>query len=631
MKQFFSQLTLRSKIITSVLISIIVVSTALTWFASDKLWQQTREGIYSRTLGASEIATSAISNWLTGYKDNLVAASHINDLSQLSDQVAQAKRSSNFLDAYYALPDGSLFISGRNGKLANYDARSKEWYQSALNTRKVTVSKPYTGTENGTLMVTISAPVTLQGQVVAVIGADISLATLQATINSYPIGDNAFAMLIDDKGAILAHPNSSLNLQSFISITPDLSMYDVNTAISSQSIEIVTRNKKEKLVYFANIPNSDWIFAIEMDRETEEKLHSTLLTQLISIGSILTVVLVILIAYFINYLLRNFYQVSAALEEIASGHGDLTGSIEVSSKDDIGKLANNFNIFVKNMHGMMSNIHSLATKLKEQADETACHAKSRSEKISQQQAEVTMVATAVTEMSSATHEIAQNAENTAKEGDSAVAISLKGAEEVKLSQQSILTLASNVQQSTDVIKELETHAENISSILSAIQGIAEQTNLLALNAAIEAARAGEQGRGFAVVADEVRVLSQRTHNSTDEIHKMIEALQAATKIAVSNMNQSQLGAQQSVEDAETASRSLGSIMDSVKNINDMSIQIAAAAEEQSLVTAEITRNTHAVNDVSVELAAEAEGASQQAKLLSDYSEQLHNEISRFKL
>ena len=184
-------------------------------------------------------------------------------------------------------------------------------------------------------------------------------------------------------------------------------------------------------------------------------------------------------------------------------------------------------------------------------------------------------------------------------------------------QRSITDLATQVKQASGIIQELEKNAQEINTILSTIQGIAEQTNLLALNAAIEAARAGEQGRGFAVVADEVRVLSQRTHSSTVEIRSMIETLQRNTQGAVSTMHEGQLLAQNSVEDANDATQALEQITASINQISDMATQISSAAEEQRAVTDEVSRNIQAVKDVSDELAVDADSSrhlSEQLKI-----------------
>ena len=230
---------------------------------------------------------------------------------------------------------------------------------------------------------------------------------------------------------------------------------------------------------------------------------------------------------------------------------------------------------------------------------------------------------------SATQEIASHAEQTARVAQDSTAHTNSGRELVIQSRTSINNLAAEVNQATDVISELNEHAQGINSILSTIQGIAEQTNLLALNAAIEAARAGEQGRGFAVVADEVRVLSQRTHTSTEEIQSMIATLQQTTSKAVGLMGTSSTLAQCSVEDADQATAALEQINNSVALISDMATQIATAAEEQTQVTDEITQNTTSIKDVTDQLAGDAQAARKQAQSLNNQAAQLNDKVSTF--
>jgi methyl-accepting chemotaxis protein len=304
--------------------------------------------------------------------------------------------------------------------------------------------------------------------------------------------------------------------------------------------------------------------------------------------------------------------------------------IATRSQDEVGQLAQNFNQFVARLHGIVSRLRDVTVELAAQSRTQAAGAEARSQRVRQQQDEIVMVATAVTEMASATQEIAGNAEFAANTAGDAVRLAVAGQSQVGQSQRSITGLADEVSDASQTIHELDGHAQKISGILATISGIAEQTNLLALNAAIEAARAGEQGRGFAVVADEVRVLS-RTHDSTAEIQQMIEALQQTTRKAVGGMETSRQLAGTSVEDAEAANLSLGRINEAIGAISDMATQIAAAAEEQTSVTGEISRNTENIRHVSQALAAQAGEEAAQAAQLKSLTERLEQEIGRFRL
>ncbi|MCW8332131.1 methyl-accepting chemotaxis protein [Photobacterium sp. SDRW27] len=624
-------LTLKQKILGCVLSAIIIIASGLTWLAAQELFSQSRSGIYARATSLSNVATNAIGYWLQEHKALLSSAANTTDLDQLQAVMIHAKEVGKFNDVFFADLNGQMFLAGSTTPLSNFDARSRDWYQQAIRASEIITSAPYKGVSNGQTMLTFSVPIRIGGQTLGVIGADITLKSLQNTINNYDVGQNAHAILLTQQGKIMASHNNQLTLQPLTLMAPELSMAKINTAMAEQSIQIFEENGREKLIYFGEIGGSDWIFAVEMDRQTEEASHNQLLKNLIIAGIIGTLLAVLLVSLLINYLFRDLGKVSAALADIANGEGDLTLRLQPNSNDEIGQLADNFNRFVDNMHGMISRLDNMSGSLAEQASDTANHAEKRSHRIRQQQDEINMVATAITEMATATEEIANNAENTAQTSEQTVTHAQLGAEEVDKSQHSISNLAHEVDNATEVIKALNQHAQNINSILSTIQDIAEQTNLLALNAAIEAARAGEQGRGFAVVADEVRILSQRTHSSTQEIQQTIETLQQTTTEAVSIMGDSKMLAETSVTDAASASDSLNHITQSVNQISDMATQIASAAEEQSLVTSEITRNTEAVREVSEQLAHEANDATVQASQLSELSAHLREEIARFKL
>ncbi len=232
-------------------------------------------------------------------------------------------------------------------------------------------------------------------------------------------------------------------------------------------------------------------------------------------------------------------------------------------------------------------------------------------------------------MSATATEVASNAEQAAAAAHASSENCEHGKQVIACNQQSITKLAGQVEQASNIIQELEKNAQEINTILSTIQGIAEQTNLLALNAAIEAARAGEQGRGFAVVADEVRVLSKRTHSSTEEIRSMIETLQRNTQQAVNTMHQSQQLAKNSVDDAQNATQALEQITHAIGDISDMATQISSAAEEQRAVTDEVGRNIQATKDVTDELSLAANNANQLASQLKDIASRINEQVNNF--
>ncbi|MEZ8576497.1 methyl-accepting chemotaxis protein [Vibrio splendidus] len=626
------KLTLKQKLIGASLSAVVVMATALTWLSANQLFEQTRNGVYLRAESVSEAASEGIKNWIDIRTD---IASAFNDFSREDDVVPflkQARVAGGFDDIFLGTPEGGMYRSHPERNRVGYDPRQRPWYQEANAAGKQIITTAYQDAITKALLVTIAEPVRHNGKLVGVVGADVLIDQLVNDVISLDVGDNAYAMLIDaSDGTFLAHPDSALSLKPVSQLSNDISMPIIENAVRTGSIEIIKERGAEKLLYFTKVPNTNWIFAVQMDKATEEANHSTLLTQLITTAVIITLIVIVLVSWLVSFLFRDLNRVSAALEEIASGEGDLTQRLEPKSDDEIGKLAENFNRFVGNMHTMVIKLSEVSAALGNQARQTASQAEERSARIQMQQDEINMVATAVNEMAAATQEIAGNADHTAQNSSEAVGACEHGTGQVTQTQSSIQNLAQEVQIATNVILELEEHGNSINAILSNIQGIAEQTNLLALNAAIEAARAGEQGRGFAVVADEVRVLSQRTHGSTQEIQQTIELLQGTTGKAVSIMNDSRSLAETSVDDANSAAASLTQIHAAVERISDMATQIASAAEEQASVTSEITRNTEGIRDVSNELADEAHQAAEQAAQLSELSHELESEISRFKL
>ena len=367
-------------------------------------------------------------------------------------------------------------------------------------------------------------------------------------------------------------------------------------------------------------------------RGAEQKTTATLAQSVVVIGTIIAVLIGAAVAFFVSRgITVPLNATNSMLKDIAEGDGDLTVRVPVNTQDEIGDLGNNFNAFITKLQGIIGEISGATSQLAAASEEMAAITEQTSSGVENQKNETTQVATAITEMTATVQEVANNAESASSAAADADSEAKAGNEIVTSTVQAITELARGVESSATVIEKLKGDSENIGTVLDVIKGIAEQTNLLALNAAIEAARAGEQGRGFAVVADEVRTLAQRTQESTAEIENLINALQTGAEEAVTVMTQSRDRAGSTVEQAQHAGESLSSITRAVGSILELNTQIATAAEEQSAVSEEINRNVINIQNISEQTATGAEQTASASGELARLGEQLQNLVGQFKV
>lgn len=324
-------------------------------------------------------------------------------------------------------------------------------------------------------------------------------------------------------------------------------------------------------------------------------------------------------------------RISQALSQIAKGEADLRQRLPVESKDELGALASNFNAFTGQLHSIIQQVQQSCHLLRDKVQEVNKLSKQTSVELTVQRDKTIQVATAVTQMGATIEEIARNATETASAAQDASAKVAEGDTVVKETIGYIEQLATEMTTSAKVINELAQHAESIGSILSVIRGISEQTNLLALNAAIEAARAGEQGRGFAVVADEVRSLAMRTQDSTEEIQQMIEKLQNGSANAVKAIETGRLQMDKSVASSTKAGEALGAIDQSVDIIESMSTQVATATEEQNVVVNDINNNVVGISDVTASTSDAADRSLNACEALYQLTKDLDAAVCRFKV
>ncbi|MFB2860334.1 methyl-accepting chemotaxis protein [Aeromonas hydrophila] len=628
-------LSLRGKLLATSLGVVLLMASLLGIVAFHTLKSRTMSAIQSEAVNYGHAYSVAIGDWMADRKNTVHALVNLiadNPQAELVPHLKQAYTSGGFGLTYFGSTQGVMTRQDPSLNTGNYDPRERPWYQDAVKAGQLIVTAPYVSVTMQKLVVTLSEPVLHQGELVGAVGANLALDKLIDEVLAMQVQGEGYAMLLDSSGLIVGHPKKELALKQIGELSPDLSAATFQQwGRENNELHAATLDGRDVLLAVQPVAGTDWLLAMVMYRDVLEAPLATLLWQLVGLTLVLMLVFSALLTAMFKYLFADLGRVAGALHDIAHGEGDLTVHINTRSKDEVGQLAESFNQFVARLHGIVSRLRDVTVELAAQSRAQAAGAQSRSQRVRQQQDEIVMVATAVTEMASATQEIAGNAEFAATTSGDAVKLAVAGQSQVGQSQRSITGLADEVADASQIIVELDAHAQKISGILATISGIAEQTNLLALNAAIEAARAGEQGRGFAVVADEVRVLSRRTHDSTDEIQQMIETLQQTTRRAVSGMETSRQLAGTSVEDAESANLSLGQINEAIGAISDMATQIAAAAEEQTSVTSEISRNTENIRHVSQELAEQANQEAAQAAELKGLTERLELEIGRFRL
>ncbi|WP_330944627.1 methyl-accepting chemotaxis protein [Vibrio diabolicus] len=397
-----------------------------------------------------------------------------------------------------------------------------------------------------------------------------------------------------------------------------------------------------KLGYAEYLSKWDWVLGtgvyiddidqqVAMHRElkTQELKEHTLSAVLISvIGLIITSVLTSIV---VSKGIQPLQHVAASLKDVAAGGGDLTARLKVESQDEVGEVAAAFNEFMDKLHPLMQDIHRSATTVQTVSQSLNTQTSQASGQMQDHCLETDKVVTAVTQMSMTAKEVASNTNATAQAIEDANSQVTEAQREVEQAIEGITELVREIDSTSDAISELSLQTEKITKVLDVIGEIAEQTNLLALNAAIEAARAGEQGRGFAVVADEVRSLASRTQNSTHEIGDMLKQLQNGVSRAVSTMSVSQKRGVKTAEESALIQQSLSSVHHSIGTIRDMGIQTASAAEEQSAVAEDINQNLVAIQQIVNNINETLQHAESISTQLSQSGTEIHGLVGNFKL
>jgi len=529
----------------------------------------------------------------------------------------------------YGLKDGGYAFWPGDPSMSNYDPRTRPWYQAAMaNPGKTLRTAPYYWAgDDAVLVSTVRSVANQLGNPGGVVNIDVSLKGLTEIVQQIKLGESGYLILMENNGNVMVDPRDASH--SFKQLASFGDGYAELAKAGKGLVEVYLGGVR----YMANVYPDEklgWTF-IGLIQQGEVMQTTTRLTWLVgSIALILAALFAVVGAAFAKLIVRPINSVSSGLEGIAQGEGDLTRSLEVRGRDETAQLASWFNQFLGAIRSLIQHIGSAASKILATSTSSTRVSGDMAEAAGRQREAVDMVSTAFHEMVATANEVARSCSQAAQSADSGQQQAREGQQQIDAAVNSVDRLSQEIEQSAQSIQQLERDSNAIQSILGTIRSIAEQTNLLALNAAIEAARAGEQGRGFAVVADEVRALAKRTADSTAEIDGLLGNLASRTAEVAQQMHASLEVSQQSVSRIGLARDSFGQIRESVDIIRDMNTQIATAAEEQHQVAEDINRHISQIHGDAQLVAELAQAARQDSQSLAGLSNELDSLVRRFR-
>lgn len=468
------------------------------------------------------------------------------------------------------------------------------------------------------------------GKRTAAVGIGQSVDEMAELIRTLEVGDGGYAFVIDRNQKVMIHPDRERVGGPAEEALPGLNALAAKLLAGDHG-QVVESADGSNFVAAAPLAGGGLSVVAVTPQAPLRAFSRDMALTLIGVALVLAIISILAIRMVTRLAIRPVAMAAEALTEIGGGGGDLKVRLRDSRLHELHQLAVGFNRFAESLQALIGNAAQAAGDVKQEGVELNQLAAKATHQADQQQAKLDLVATAVNQMGATVHEIARNAADAADAARRAEHEADQGRQVVQQSSVSIRRVADEVVASASTVNQLATDVGAISQVLDVIRGISEQTNLLALNAAIEAARAGEQGRGFAVVADEVRSLAQRTQQSTEEIRTTIERLQNNARLAVAAMERSRQGLDGSVDQAQMAAQSLQAIHQAVEQISAMNYQIATATEEQSSVNEDINGNVTLVAGLAHESAAVASDCAAACQRLNASGQRLANLMSQFKI
>jgi len=580
----------------------------------------------------SQSVSQNIANWLNG-KLNIVVS--IADSYQTQDpesltliQIKQANKSGDFKNTYIGKLDGAFVLNDPSIELpSDYDARQRPWYQLAKNQQTTAFTAPYIDVTTNEFTISAVSPIFIDGQFSGVAGGDIDMGTMTEIVNAIDFLGYGYAFIVNKDAKILSHPDKKYNDKSITEI------FGEKLALKSDFVEHDI-NSEANLVSFieiTGIKNVTWYLAVVIDKDIAFSSVDSF-RNVAAIYMILGVFAIVLMMQFLlRYLMKPMNRVSDAIKDIAQGEGDLTRRLTVESNDEFGELSRYFNDFIEKIHSSITQVKDTTIALEKSVESLVSSTESTLDMYSDQTQCTNSVATAVNELTASAVDISDNAKNAASLANAANSESEHSQNSLDENIKDIDHLSQQMHSAQNSITSLSQHTASIGQILEVIKGVSEQTNLLALNAAIEAARAGEAGRGFAVVADEVRQLAQRTQDSTKEIEITIGQLQEGSSQAVTVITQSQKDSENSVKSARLAGEQMAKVTSTILEIDQVNLSVANATYEQNQVIGSLDKEINNISELNSTGQSNLNSTLEECTLLKNEFYELEKMLLKFKV